>query len=351
MLRIGPFFGLPAALRSLGECPENVLLGSGFDLSLFSDPDGQISFKARSELFAHCAAKTRCPQFGLLAGQYFELRFLGVLGLLVKYSPDVGAALDCLVRFQRSQVVGAEIALLVDQSKTVLSYEIHDRATRGTEHIEDAVLAALCNIMRTLCGAHWKPVEVRFTHRKPASTEPFSQFFKCPVVFSAEQSALVFSSNWLSSLLDKHDADLLKLLRKQLEAYAPQYADDFVGHVRSLLRMAVLSGNARTENLAKQLSIHVRTMNRRLLAAGTSFQKLLDQTRFELARRMLKNSRLTVCQIADSLGYADSRAFTRAFRRWSGVSPGQWRKRLREGSPANSSRSLPVALEARYSGC
>jgi len=142
-----------------------------------------------------------------------------------------------------------------------------------------------------------------------------------------------------------------RLLRKQPEASAPQYTDDFVGHVRSFLRMAVLSGNAKTEKLAKQLSIHVRTMNRRLLAAGTSFRKLLDETRFELARRMLKNSRLTVCQIADSLGYADSRAFTRAFRRWSGVSPGQWRKRLHEILPANSSRGLPEVLEARYSGC
>lgn len=269
----------------------------------------------------------------------------------MKYSSDVGAALECLVRFQRSQVVGAEIALLVDQNKAVISYEIHDGSARAIDQIESGVLAAICNIMRTLCGAKWKPVEVRFTHRKPASTEPFSQFFKCPVVFSAEQSALVFSSNWLAWPLDKHDADLLKLLRKQLEAYAPQYADDFARHVRSLLRMAILSGNARTEKLAKQLSMHVRTMNRRLLAAGTSFRKLLDETRFELARRMLKNSRLTVCQIADSLGYADSRAFTRAFRRWSGVSPGQWRKRLREISRANSSRAPPVALEASCSPC
>lgn len=347
MLRIGSFMGLPVALEKLGVCPETVLTGSGFDLSLFTDPDRQISFSARSELFAHCVERTGCQYLGLLVGQSFDLRFFGVLGLLMKYSADVGTAIDHLIRFQRVQSIDARISLLDDQRTALLCYEVLDGVARETAQVEDGVLAALCVVLRTLYSPEWKPVEVRLTHGKSADTEPYSQFFRCPISFSAEQGMLVFQSACLRAPLDRHDADLLKLLQKQLESDERHYVDDFVGQLRSLLRTAILSGNASAEQLAKQLSIHVRTMNRRLCGEGTSFQKLLDETRFELARRMLQNAHLTVCHVAESLGYGQSQAFTRAFRRWSGASPQQWRERTR-AIEARGRR--PNASPARFTG-
>ena len=83
---------------------------------------------------------------------------------------------------------------------------------------------------------------------------------------------------------------------------------------------------ARSDQVAKLFSIHSRTLSRRLNACGTSFQELLDEGRFEIARQLLEDTRMELHRIAESLEYADASAFTRAFRRWSGITPGQWRK-------------------------
>jgi len=123
------------------------------------------------------------------------------------------------------------------------------------------------------------------------------------------------------------DPDLLHLLQQQIEALEVEYGDDLPGQVRRVLRTALLTDQARSDQIAMLFSVHSRTLSRRLKACGTSFQELLDEGRFEIARQMLEDTRMEVHQIAETLDYADASAFTRAFRRWSGITPGQWRKK------------------------
>jgi AraC-like DNA-binding protein len=122
------------------------------------------------------------------------------------------------------------------------------------------------------------------------------------------------------------DPDLLRLLQTQVDALEAEYGDDLPGQVRHVLRTALLTDHARSDQVAKLLSVHSRTLSRRLNACGTSFQELLDEGRFEIARQMLEDTRVEGHQIAETLDYADASAFTRAFRRWSGITPTQWRK-------------------------
>jgi len=107
MVRIGTVQAIPAVLESLGADPAEVLAEAGFDLALFDSPDNRIAFAARTRLVNHCAASTGCRHFGLLIGQPIGLDSLGLLGLLVKYSPDVRTALSSLVRHQHLHVRGA----------------------------------------------------------------------------------------------------------------------------------------------------------------------------------------------------------------------------------------------------
>ncbi len=97
--------------------------------------------------------------------------------------------------------------------------------------------------------------------------------------------------------------------------------------VRAVLRTALLAGHAKADQIAALFSMHSRTLNRRLNACGTSFQLLVDEGRFEIARQMLENTDVDIKQIAVILEYADASAFARAFRRWSGTTPSQWRAR------------------------
>jgi AraC-like DNA-binding protein len=181
--------------------------------------------------------------------------------------------------------------------------------------------------MRGLCGPGWRPIEARFDHRRPDDVRPFRRFFAAPLQFDAEQSALVFSSDWLRFRLPDTDAELVRLLRRQLDALQSEHADDFPEQVRRVLATALLTGHAGADQVAALFAMHSRTMNRRLQAFGVSFQGLVDEGRYAIARRMLEHSSLEVSEIAAALDYADASAFTRAFRRWSGTTPAAWRAR------------------------
>jgi AraC-like DNA-binding protein len=324
-LRIGTISALPAILRSLGADPAEVLAEAGFALEQFEDPDNLVSLVARGRLIAHCVARTGCQHLGLLVGQRGGLHSLGLVGLLVKYSPDVQAALHSLVSYFHLHARGVMTTLVVDEDVAMLSYGIYAPDVLATDQIGDGAVAMLLNIMRTLCGPDWRPIEARFARRKPQDVRPFRRLCRAPLRFDAEQNALVFSADWLERRLPAADPELQRLLQKQIDALEVKHGDDFPAHVRSVLRATLMTDHASADQVAALFSMHSRTLSRRLHASGTSFQELVDEGRFEIARQLLANTALDVRQIAASLDYADASAFTRAFRRWSGTTPAVWR--------------------------
>ena len=334
MLRIGATMGVPAALRSLGLEPNEILLEGGFDPGLFDDPDNVISFSARGRLMAHCTARAKCEHFGLLVGQHSGLHSLGLVGLLMKYSPDVETALNNLVRNFHLHARGAALSLQVQGNSAILSYQIPYRRTQGNNHVSDGAVAVMFNILRELCGREWKALEFWSTHKVPENIQPFRQFFRARLRFNAELNALVFNASWLSNALPEAHSDVHRLVQKQIDSLAAQHGDDFPEQVRTVLRTALLSGHSRSDQVALLFSMHPRTLNRRLNSYGIGYQELVDETRFDMAQQMLKESNLEVGEIALMLHYAEARSFIRAFRRWSDTTPARWRatqKQLRRG--------------------
>jgi len=325
MLRIGATMGVPPVLRSLGLVPAEVLSAGGFDQGLFDDPDNLISFAARNRLLEHCVAMSGCEHFGLLIGQHGGLHSLGLVGLLVKYSPDVEAALANLVRYFHLHAHGATLNLAVQGGTAILGYQIQEGGAGTNRQVGDGAIAGLFNILRELCGPGWKPTEVWAIHRKPRNIEPYQQYFKARLRFNAEQNAIVFHSSWLATPLPEVHSDVRRMVQKQIDALASRHRDDFPEQVRTLLRAALLSGDARADRVASLLSIHPRTLNRRLNPYGLSYQTLLDNCRFEMAQQMLKDSDLKISEIALVLHYADARSFIQAFRRWCNTTPARWR--------------------------
>jgi AraC-like DNA-binding protein len=331
-VRIGGSLAIPAVLRSLGADPAKVLAEVGFDLKLFDNPDQRVSYAARGHLIAHCVARTGCQHFGLLVGEQGGLHSLGLVGLLVKYSPDVGRALRSLAHYLHLHVRGATTTLTLDGHSAMLGYEIHQPRVEATDQTGDGAVATMFNIVRALCGREWKPTEVCFAHRKPEDLGPFRKFFQAPLVFDAEHNSVVFSADWLDRRLPESDPQLRRLLQKQIGALEARHGDDFPEHARSVLRTALVTGHARADQVAALFSMHARTLNRRLNAFGIGFRELVEEGRFEIARQMLEDSAMPVSQIAAMLDYADASAFTRAFRRWSGTTPARWRTKQRRAA-------------------
>jgi AraC-like DNA-binding protein len=316
---------------------------AGFDLDVFDDADNVISYAARGRLLKQCVARTGCAHLGLLLGQGGRLSWLGLVGFLVQHSPDVETALRNLERYTYLSVRGGVTGFAVHGNLAVLSFDVVLPHVEATDQVGDAAMAMFFNIMRTICGPQWKPVEVQFSQGKPEDVGPFRRFFRAPVRFDAEQNSLVFSADWLRHPLPDADPELRRLLRAQIEALEARQQDGFAEQVRSVLQKALLTGRASEDEVAALFSMHSRTLRRRLDDCGTSFKRLVDQGRYAIAQQMLEDSARDVGEIAAALDYADASAFGRAFRRWSGgTAPSAWRAQRKAGT-SRKNRSTPPA--------
>ena len=333
MLRIGPNIGLPDVLRSLGADPIKVMAEIGIDHKLFDSPNNLISFKARGRLMAHCAERTSCQHFGLLVGRQAGLASLGLAGLRSKYSSDVGSALNNLIRYLHLNVRGATTSLANESGLAVLEYQIYQPQTRGNDQVGSGAVAVMFNILRELCGDDWRPIEVRFAHRKPIDEAPFRQFFQAPLCFDTNQYAVAFSAAWLNHRLPDVDLEVLQLLQQEISKFEIRQGEDFSDRVRRVLRTVIVTGHSSADEVADLFSMHRSTLSRHLNELGTSFQDLVSEVRFEIARQLLEDSRMEIIQIASILGYSNASAFTRAFRKWSSTTPALWRENTNPGIP------------------
>jgi AraC-like DNA-binding protein len=330
---MGTALVIPALLRSLGADPEKVLAEAGVDLRLFDDPEQRISLAAHNRIVQHCATRTNCPHFGLLVGQQDGLQSLGLMGLLVKFSSDVQAALECLVRHLRVHVRGAGAKLVTEGKWAILAWEIHEPGVEAIDQVGDGAVAVYYNILSELCGADWKPTEAWFAHRRPANITPFRDFFRVPLRFDAEQFALVFPAALLKRRLPEVDAQLRRLLQSEIDVLEERHQDDFPQQVRAVLRAALLTGHLKADHVAGLFGMHCRTLHRRLSECGTGFQRLVDESRFAFAQQLLQDSSLDLGAISELLGYAAPGVFTRAFQRWSGTTPAAWRAQVGDRMP------------------
>ena len=327
-LRVGPLVGVPALLEALGVDLVGVIGPLGLVETLFCDAENMIAFPILGQLLQACATRTGCPHFGLLLGQGAGPECLGLIGQLLPHAPDVGTALRSLVLNLHLHDRGAAPLLSLEGEMAMLSYLIY-RQGEGTDQINDGAMAICLNIMRSLCGPAWLPSEVLFAHRQPEDIAPFRRCFQAPLRFDREQTALVFPAQWLNQALPGANPARRQEIEQRIVALANLSQTDLVGRLRCTLRTLLTTSRGSQEEVAELFSLHPRTLNRRLAEQGTSFKALVAEVRYDIACQLLANTALSVGQIAAILGYGEISALTRAFRRWSGMSPQAWRSRIR----------------------
>lgn len=340
--RLGPLAEIPGVLRELGCDPAQVMAGAGLDADACDAPASRIPFVAVGRLLYQCAVKTGCEHFALLVGQRTRLSQLGLPGQLVRHSPTLGAAIRTFAVYQHLNSQGMAKFLLEEDGMATLGTVVYQKGTEHADQIYDLDLAATLTVIRELCGRRWSPERVLVSHTKPAGAVVYRRLFQAPCRFDSERTALLFPAPMLEQTLS--DADSRQL--RALEAQARTRSDfGLVFRLRRTLRTLLVAEAASGDEVARLLSMHRRTLNRRLRAEGTTFQELLDEVRFEAACQFLDTSRIPITEIASSLGYAETSAFSRAFRRWSGATPVQ-RRRRSQGHVLLGARRHPRAREA-----
>jgi AraC-like DNA-binding protein len=323
---VGALTAVPGIIRSLGADPGPILAAAGLDPGALDDPAGRLPYGAFARLLAEAAARTRCEHFGLLAGAAWHLADLGIPGEVIRFSPTVSQGLEEFVVHQHLNSGGGVAFLVQRDGFADLGYAIHVPVPVGTAHVYDGVMAAATNFLRELCGESWNPSEVLLPHSPPANAAPFRQHFRAPVRFNSEFAAVRFPVATLDRPNAGSDPPRLRMARAKARTAGKA---TLVHLVARALRTLLLHGRNSGDDVAQALAMHRRTLNRRLSAEGHTFQQVLDRVRFTVAKELLGESDVPIPAIAASLGYADYVAFTRAFRRWTGATPGAWRKSTR----------------------
>ena len=324
--RVGGLVALPQLIRQLGGVPESVLLDAGLDHSALDHPDGRIPYSALARLLDRSARSTGCDHIGLLAGRLIHLSDLGLVGELVRNSPTVGQGLEALTVYQHLNSEGGLAFLLKRGDYVDLGYAPYRVGGAAVAQVCDAALATAMNIMLELCGPAWKPYEVFLPHAKPHDVSQHRAFFKVVPRFDAECSVLRFPARDLERKVPDADPEAHHRCEQLARSVG---APEFMQQVYRGLRRLMLENRHSGDDLARMLFMHRRTLNRRLKAEGTTFQRVLDEVRFDIARDLLSNSNAHLDDIAATLGYAAVTPFMRTFRRWSGTTPGQWRRSVR----------------------
>lgn len=300
----------------------------GVDPALLSDPSARIPSRVLDEVFTRAAARIPDPAFGLRAARCWHPSNLGVLGHAWLACSTLRAGLRVLKRYGR--ILGEKASLKVMDTREGLRIAYDHRRRDPMLRLigSDVVLSLLLDMCRMNHGASLRPLEVRFSRAKPADTEPYRHFFGCPVHFGTGEDSFLLSSRVADEPLPTANRRLADALDDMLATeLAMRDRDNIPARCKHTLVDQLASGEVSEGQMARQLNMSRRTLQRKLAESNTTYQKLVDDTRRDLALRFLEDPRKSITDVTFLLGFSSQSAFTRAFRRWTGMSPTRFRER------------------------
>lgn len=325
LVRVGPFMHWPQVLDESGVDTDVLLARGGLSRHVFADPENVIPFATVGRLFEECARAGAPDSLCLVIGARSRLSSLGPVGLMMQASPTVGEALQVLARYYRTHDGGAVIALEADGRIAALTYKIVVSGIGALDQIYALVLAMGTSFMRAMLGSAWRAREVLLPFARPADVSPLRKAFDAPLRFDADVSGLVFPAAELAAPLATADTFLYTMMLERLQQIEALTTADLPDRVRHLLASMIYIEGWSAGMLATRMGISLRTLNRRLADAGTTLKALRDEAYRDAACQLLASTDKPTGEIAAILLYSDQSAFTRAFRRWQGVAPTQWR--------------------------
>jgi AraC-like DNA-binding protein len=251
---------------------------------------------------------------------------MGPLGMLAVNAPSLGAALRHLCRYFPAMQEHSDLSLVADGDLMRLEYQIRDGRIAARRQDAELSIGIFNNFFRRCFGAAWSPEEVHFEHLRAAAAADYRALLNAPVYFAQSTNAIVFRRAALDAPMPAADPRLLPALLAELRGRAnAARPDDFIGLVVRQIRAGFSDGDPSIERAAVGLGMSRAKLYRQLSGYGIEFSDLTQALRQELAMMYVVQSEIPLTEIAPLLGYSELSAFSRAFRRWTGVSPAAYR--------------------------
>jgi AraC-like DNA-binding protein len=315
------------AVVARGVTAERLYDSVNFDPTVLEDPDSRMSFAKLVTLYQKAAELTGDDNFGLHIGESVDLSAFDVVGYCALNSSTLGAAFARVARYHSIWTDGALFTLESENETSAIVYSYVETSIPERRQDTEMTLATVTTLCRNLATPDFGPTVVEFQHAAPADISEHLRLFDCPVKFNAPANRLSFPSTFLSLPIARADASLCALLDRHAEELLVKYPprDSLIDQVRNVIAEEFRGGEASLEHVADRLGLTPRTLQRKLQELGTSYNDVLDQLRRQLAMRYLREPRMAICEVAYLLGFSESSSFHRAFKRWTGLTPKDFR--------------------------
>jgi AraC-like DNA-binding protein len=310
------------ALDAAGRDGRDIAARAGIAAAVLDDPNGRVPRQALTALWQLAVEATGDESFGLTAARFATHTTLHALGLAALASATLLEALERMIRFRR--VIGAVNQVRLEDAGDRYRFVIDVSAPPGVPYpAVDAFAAGVVRQMRSLTGdRRFAPLAVTLKRPRPANDAPFAQTFRAPVIFAAAENVIELDKVAMERRLPTANAELAAQNdRVLLEYLARIESTRLASRVERALVEALPSGVPSQAELARRLGVSTRGLQRQLVAEGTTFRAILDAARAALARDYVRAGTLSVTEIAFLLGFSETSAFSRAFRRWTGMAP------------------------------
>jgi len=323
---------LPAALRRLravGIDPAPIIHRHGLPETAADDVGVQVPVSVVRAASDEIASAIPDPFLGINVVRSMNRGSFGVLEYMFRTASTCRDVLREFVQYSLLINTLMDITFHEDVDGGVFNHVIRcDSPDMAGRHASEYACGLVVALGRELTGKDLAPRRAWFCHERPADTSDLEAFFRCPVEFKAGANGLLISKDILELKVRSADPVLHAILETQAQQEVKTRAPsaDFLGQVREQIQEALSGGPPNVEQLAARMKMSARTLQRRLSEQGKTFERVVDETRRDAALLLMSDERKALAEISFQAGYSDVRAFTRAFKRWTGKSPGEFRR-------------------------
>jgi len=320
---------LVLTLQSYGCDARALMIRAGLDPETLKDPNGRSPVSGMVRLWRLAVETTGDPCLGLKAATFVQPATFHSLGLALLASQNLEDSLQRAARFSR--IVSSAAEITIEPTPSGVKQVMHWRSSEPVvDEAIDLMVASTLKMGMLVLGLQpeeLRRLELRLRRKAtPAMRAEFEAYFRCPIWFEAEENSLLIPHEWMKRPLPMANPQLAR----QNDLVVMEYLSRFDGarvaeKVRAELISRLPAGEPLRADIASALGMGEKTLQRRLKDEDTSYQQILDEVRRDLAQQYLKEGPMSVCEVTFQLGFSDQSSFTRAFRRWTGKTPGEFR--------------------------
>lgn len=314
-------------LTRQGISSDEMLPLCGLSPERLEDPSGQVSIAEYTKVIEEALARSSTPAFGLKAGAHAPTGAAHVLGFIIVNSRTLRDAIRAFRKYSTLVMEEAEWTFVEQDDEATFGF-LHPHVSGAVARCEAEMLVSfmIARIGLHFLGPTSRLREVRFVHEAPAWTEAY-EAFGCRVVFGAARNEIVFDAKYLDVAQLHCDTAFCQLLCDRADRLLGERRSDdrLRDRVKDVLKYQLPLGQVQADDVAKALRITPRTLRRKLGLLGCNLRELFDEARKELACDAMRRPEQPIKDLAYDLGFAEPSAFHRAFKRWTGTTPQQFR--------------------------